>query len=158
QAGGDIDAIAVEVVVLHDYIAHMEADSKGQPAVLRHDVVALGHAALDLDSALQCVDHAGEFNEEAVASRLDDPAGGPSDGGIDQLTPAGRQSGKGANLVRAHEPAVSSDIGRQDGTESTYISLCYRVHLRVGSGAARTISRSPAVGRLASRRRAAESA
>jgi hypothetical protein len=55
-------------------------------------MVPPGHAALDIDRALDSVDHTGELDEQAVASRLDDPASMPGYGGIDQLAPVRRQS------------------------------------------------------------------
>jgi hypothetical protein len=36
------------------------------------------------------------------------------DGGVDTLAPVRLQRGQRADLVSAHEPAVTGDIGRQD--------------------------------------------
>ena len=129
EAGGDVDAIAVEVAVLHDHIAKVEADPKREAPVLCYGFVTLGHAALDIDCASDRGDRARELGEETVAGCLDDAAGMLGDGGIDQLAPVRCQRGQGAVLVGAHEPAVVGDVGRQDDTEPPHVSFC--CHVRV---------------------------
>ena len=129
ETGGYVDAIAVEVAVLHDHVAKVEADPKHQSPVLWYGVVALGHTALDIDRAPDRVDHTGELDEQVVAGRLDDSAGVLGYGGIDQLAEVRRQHGQGAVLVGAHEPAVAGDVGRKDRAEPPRVG--FRCHARV---------------------------
>ena len=74
QSRGDVDAVAHQVAVaLLDDVAHMNADPKDDPAVLRHAGVALDHGVLHFDRAAHGVDDAAEFDDRAVAGALDDP-------------------------------------------------------------------------------------
>ena len=76
--------------------------------------VALGHFALHLDRAAHRVDDAGELDEQPVAGGLDDAAAVLVDLGVDQLAPNRLQRRERAFLVRAHQPRIAGDIGRQD--------------------------------------------
>jgi hypothetical protein len=57
-------------VALLDHIAEMDADAELDPALGRKAGVALDHAVLHLDGAAHGVDHAAEFDEDAVAGTL----------------------------------------------------------------------------------------
>ena len=79
--------------------------------------IALEHAALDLDGTGDGVHDAAEFSENTVAGGVDDVPAMGLDRRIQELAPVGPQSGKRTYLVGAHQPAVSSHIGRQNGRE-----------------------------------------
>ena len=74
QAGGDVDAVAVDVLALDDHVAEVDADAERDALGLGHVPLALGHALLDRDRAGDRVDDAGELDQRAVAHQLDDPA------------------------------------------------------------------------------------
>ena len=76
--------------------------------------VALDHAVLDLDRAAHRVDHAAEFDDDAIAGALDDAPMMHGDGGINQIAAQRPQPRKRSVLVRSGEPAVADDIGHQD--------------------------------------------
>ena len=83
---GNVDAVAHQVAVrLFDDIAEMDANAELDAAILRNAGVALDHAGLNLDGAAHRVDHAAKFNEEPVASSLDDPAVVSGDGWVDEI-------------------------------------------------------------------------
>src|SRR6266851_9522142 len=72
EAGGGVDAIAVDLLAIHHHVAEVDADAEFHPALGREiRVFGLQHG-LDLDGALDGIDHAGEFGEYAVAGGIDE--------------------------------------------------------------------------------------
>ena len=115
QPRGDIDAVAHQIAVaLLDHVAEMDADAKLDAALGRQAGIALDHAVLHLDGAAHRVDHAAELDESSVAGALDHATVMHGDGGIDQIAAQRPQPRQDAILVRAGEPAVADDVGRQD--------------------------------------------
>ncbi len=80
----------------------------------RHAGVALDHAVLHFDGAAHRVDHAAELDQRAVAGALDHAPVMDGDRGVDQVAAQSPQPRERAVLVRAREPAVADDVGRQD--------------------------------------------
>jgi len=74
-------------------------------------------AVLHLDGAAHGVDHAAEFEENAVAGSLDDAPVMRVDRGIDQIAPQAPEPRQRAILVRAGEPAVADDVRDQDSSD-----------------------------------------
>ena len=115
QSRGDIDAVAHQVAVgFLDHVAEVNPDAEFDPPLLRQAGVAFGHAVLNLHGAAHRVDHAAELHERAVAGALDDPPAMRGDGRIDQVAAQRPQPRQRALLVRAGQPAVAGDVGRQD--------------------------------------------
>jgi len=75
---------------------------------------ALRSAVLHFDRAAHRVDHAAEFDEDAVPGALDDAAVVHGDGRIDKVAAQRAKSGERAILVRAGEPAVADHVRDQD--------------------------------------------
>ena len=124
QARGDVDAVAIDVVVLDDDVAEIDADAKPDPLGLSGALVAIDHAALDHGRTLDGVDDAGELDQRAVAHELDHAAAEFLDSGVDQFAPAALQPLKRADLVLAHEPAVADHIGCKDRGEPSLHTCC----------------------------------
>ena len=118
QPGGDIDAVAENVVIVDDDVADMDADAKCDAAILRHGRIGLRHGALNVERAAHRVDRAGEFDQHAVAGRLDDAAAMFGDFRIDQRAPAVLESRQSSLFVASHEPAVTDDVCRKNGCET----------------------------------------
>ena len=78
--------------------------------------------ALDRDRTSHGIHDAGEFHQQSIAGGPDDPAVVAGDRGVDALAPMLLQRAQRADLVDAHEPAVASDIGRQDRRQSALYS------------------------------------
>jgi hypothetical protein len=74
DARGDVDAVAINVVVFDDHVAEIDADAQLDAVVRRRARVPLGYRLLDLDCAAHRIDDAGKFDQQAVAGGLDDAA------------------------------------------------------------------------------------
>jgi hypothetical protein len=124
QSCRDIDAIAVDVVVLRDDdVAEIDADPEYDPLVFRGRDVALDHPALHRNGAGHGLNHAREFDEDAIAGRLDDPALVLGNLRVDQFATMSSEPREGASLVESHEAAVADDIGGENGRESAFDPL-----------------------------------
>ena len=111
QPRGDIDAVAHQIAVaLLDHIAQMDADAELDAALGRKAGVALDHAVLHLDGAAHGVDHAAEFDENAVAGALDHAAVMHGDGRVDQVAAQRAQPRQRAILIGARETAISDHV------------------------------------------------
>ena len=135
EPGGDVDAVAEDVVVLDDHVAEIDADPELDPAGRRHVGVALGHPALDLGGALDGLDDARELDQHAIAAGLDDPALVLGDRGIDQLEPVRPQARERARFVRLHEPAVAHHVGGEDHGEPALDGVDFHSLLSLGASA-----------------------
>ena len=113
DARRDVDAVAIDVVVLEDDVAEMDADAEFDAPVLRHVDIALAHPALDLGGTGDGVHHARELDQHAVAGDLDDAALMLGDLGVRHLAAVRLERCERPSLVEAHEPAVADHVGGQ---------------------------------------------
>ena len=74
EAGGEVDAVAVNVAPVDDNIAEINTDAELDPPFSRDVSVALGHRALDFGRAAHCADDAGKLDQHAVAGGFDKTA------------------------------------------------------------------------------------
>ena len=114
----DVDAVAVDPLVVVDHVAQVDADAEAHAAGLGHARVARGHHGLDLHRALGGADDAGELGHDAVAGGVDDPPAVAADQRQDRAL-VGLEGAHGGGLVVVHEPAVPGDVGGEDGGEPT---------------------------------------
>ena len=112
ETGGDIDAVAVEIVALDDDVADIDAHAElqGPGERLR---VAGGDGALALDGADHGRDRAGELGDNGIARRAEDAAMMLGDDGIHDL-PAGPQVVERSGLIRAHQLGELMDVGGEN--------------------------------------------
>src|SRR5215471_9967019 len=111
---GDIDAVAVNVALVEDHVAQIDADAEFDPLLHRHVGVALDHRPLHRYCAAYRVDDTREFDEQPVAGGLDNAASVLLDLGITQLAADRFQRGEGTLLVCAHQPRIPGDVGGQN--------------------------------------------
>ena len=71
KPGGDVHAIAIEIVTFHDQVAQVQAHAEHESGVCGLVAVGLGHGLLKLDGCAQRIDCAGELDQGPVASQLD---------------------------------------------------------------------------------------
>src|SRR5207248_1815103 len=74
-----IDAVAIEVAILDDHVAEIDADAKLDLLALGESRIRRSHALLHIHGALYGVDHAGELDQHAIAHQFEDPAAMPGD-------------------------------------------------------------------------------
>ncbi len=111
---GDVDPVAENIAVLDHDVADMNSDAELDAFVLWYRRVAFDHAALHLYGAAHCVHRAREFDQDAVASSLDDPAAMLGDLGIEVLAPKVVDTRERAFFVGAHEPAIAGNVASKD--------------------------------------------
>ena len=78
---------------------------------------ALGHPTLHRNRTGDRLDHARELDQDAIAGRLDNAAPVVSDLGVDEFAAMRSEPRESAGLIRPHQPAVSRDIGGENGRE-----------------------------------------
>jgi hypothetical protein len=123
QTRRHIHAVAVDVAAVDDDIADIDPNTELDPLVLRRVGIAPKHAALYLDGTAQRIDHARELSQHAVAGSLDDPSLVFLDLGIEQRMAVSLQLGKRALFVGARQPAIASNVGRQNCRKPTLHAL-----------------------------------
>jgi hypothetical protein len=114
QPRGDVDAVAIDVVVSGDDIAKIDPDPERDSFFLGDIGVAVEYRPLDLDRAAHRIDDARKFDQHAVARRLDDAPMMLPDFRVDQLAAMRLQPAEGALLIRPHQPRVTRHIGSED--------------------------------------------
>jgi hypothetical protein len=113
QPGRDIHGIAEEIVTLNDDVADVQPDPEPHLLTGRSISILLGYGLLNLDGTSHGINGAGEISDEAVASRVEDPASVRGDQAIDD-DPVCGEGAEGADLISPHETAVAFDIGCED--------------------------------------------
>ena len=83
--------------------------------------IARGHPLLHRDSAAHRIDHARKFQQQPVASGLDDPPAVFGDLRVNKLPPVGFQSRQGGAVVAAHEQGIAHYVGRYDRRQSSVV-------------------------------------
>ena len=104
QTRSDIDAVAVNILVVDDDVTDVETDAKLDTPFRRDLDVALGDLPLDVDRAAYRVDDAGKLDENTVARSLDDAPAVLRDLWIDDRASMGLECGQRAFLIHAHQP------------------------------------------------------
>ena len=74
--------------------------------------------ALDIGGAGDCVHNTGKLHQHAVPGQLDDASLMRADFRTNKIVPQRIQRSEGAGLVRTHEPAVASDVGGKNGSQT----------------------------------------
>ena len=109
--GGDIHAVAIDVVAIDDDVADIDADPELYPTVFGAARIAFANLLLDLDRAGDSVHGARELHQRAVAHEFERPARMGRDQGIDEVAPQCLQPGESTGLIDTHEPRVADNIG-----------------------------------------------
>jgi hypothetical protein len=115
-----IHAIAENVISIDDDIADIYAYPELDAPLIWHLGIALGHPALDIKSAAQCVHYAAKLSQHPVPGVLDDPATVFSDLGIDKRAQMVLKLDVRALFVRTCQAAVAGHIGSQYGSKSAF--------------------------------------
>jgi hypothetical protein len=115
QPRRDVHAVPVHIIVLHDYVAEVDANAKLDTATLWSVRIPLRHVLLERDGTTDGIYNAGKLGQQPVTRCLDHPAPALGDARLDQLGKVGSQGGERTFLVLAHQPRVARNIGGEDG-------------------------------------------
>ncbi|MGY3425890.1 hypothetical protein ACVWZW_006394 [Bradyrhizobium sp. F1.13.4] len=115
----DVDAVAVDVVRLHDDVTEVDANPVLDPGLLRKRGVAADEILLDDDAASDGLDRTVENRDEAIARRLHQTSIVLDDAGPDEIPLDPLDADVRALLVGLHQAAVGSDVTDNDGREAT---------------------------------------
>ena len=123
QARGDIHVVAVEVVVLDDDVADVDADPEGNGVIGGLVTIGFGHSLLELDGGGHRVDGARELDQAAVAGQPDHAAivacGERRESSREML----QQPGNGAALVPGDQPGRSDHVCEEDCRQPATLSI-----------------------------------
>ena len=114
QSRGNVHAVAIDVVVLDDDVADVDADPEHDAPVVGLIGLALGDARPGSRGAFDRVDHASELDQRTIAGELDDAAVMLGDLRLDEVLAQRFQACVRALLVGRHEPAIADDVRSQD--------------------------------------------
>jgi hypothetical protein len=120
EPGRDIDAVAKNIIVIDDYVAKVDADAEFDTAVFGNPGIADRHIPLNFGGAFDRVYDAGEFDQHSVAGQLDDAPLMLRNGGVNELGPMSLEADERADLVRAHQAAISDYVGGKDRGKSAF--------------------------------------
>jgi hypothetical protein len=127
EPGRDIDTVAVDIAMLDDDVAKVDADSEPDRLFVSEFRIAFGEGLLDCDRALNRINRAGEFDERTVAHQFCDPAMVARDSGFDDRLAELDQRSERSGLVLAHEATVADDIEcHHCGKSAPYAIRCHR--------------------------------
>ena len=119
ETGGDIDAVAVNVVALDDDVAEIDADPQNDFRLAQRFVRHKAVRALHGERAMDGIDDAAEFHDRAVADQLDDAPVMGGDRGIEYHLAVLLERGERALLVDPHKTRIADHVGREDRRELT---------------------------------------
>ena len=124
EPNGDVHAIAVQLAVVDNEVAEVEADAEHDGGIGRLIAIGVEHCLLDPDGGTQRLDRTGEFDHRAVAGQLDQPAPAMPDDGLDVLGTMRLQAKMRAAFIDAHQAHVTHDVDHHDRRQPPYHLLC----------------------------------
>jgi hypothetical protein len=120
----NVDAVAMYVVALDDYVAEVDADAKCHSAIGRQGSIAPGLGALHLDSTAHSVDDAVELDQQPVAHGLNQPAVVFRDLWLEHFVKLGLEVSARPFLVCLAEMSIASNVGDHHSGKSA-LHLAY---------------------------------
>ena len=120
QARRHVHPVAVDVAVIEDDVADIDADAVAELPVFRNGGIVVAERKLHLDRKAQRVHDAGKLDQRAVAGELDGPAVILRGSGIEDIAavpPKGRHS---ALLIQAHQAGVAHHVEGKDRGQATF--------------------------------------
>jgi hypothetical protein len=118
KSGGDVHAIAIEVLAVDDDVAKIDADAQNDALVRRHAGIGFRHRPLHGGATGDGLNGADKFDQQPVAHDLDDTPAVTRSLAVDDLLATILQQRQGAGIVALHEPAEADNVGRQDGHQA----------------------------------------
>ncbi len=113
EAGGYVDAIAMDVLSLDDDVAKVNPDAKKHLSTIGFAVLPCRHIVLYIRRTLDGIDDTAELDQEAVTHGLDEAAPVVGDGRFDDLVETPIELCPRAGLVLPHQSAVTDHVSRE---------------------------------------------
>ena len=126
EPGGDIHAVAINVVAAGDNVTDIDADPETDLSVFGNVRVALFHGVLDVKRKQHRIDDAGKLHQRAVTGQLDDAAVKLVRLGLDEFLLDRFELSKRALFVLRHKPAVADHVGYDDRCKPSLFRLRYQ--------------------------------
>jgi hypothetical protein len=95
----------------------MNPDAEADLTVFGQRLASCSESLLDLYSGLDRLHDARELRQDAVSSRIGDPASMLADEPVHDL-PVSREGPQGPDLVRLHQPRIALHVCSKDGCET----------------------------------------
>src|SRR5262249_25294949 len=115
KTGGNVDALAVDVISFDDHVAKIDADPVLHPVVLRKGSIAADQILLDHDAAPHGLDGTVEDRDEAVSGGLDQLAVVLGNSRFNEFALGPLDADMRALFVELHEAAIAGDVAHNDG-------------------------------------------
>ena len=116
EAGGDVDAVAKDIVALDQYVAEMDADPVEDALRLGDAFIAGRHLPLHRERALDRLDDGRKVDEHPVAHGLEQPPAMRGDDRLNGLAPLAHRIRR-PRLVLPHHARIADNVGGEDGGE-----------------------------------------
>jgi len=87
QSGGDVDAVAEDVIAVNDHFTDVDADLQQRAPVFGQGGIALNHAFLHGDGGLDRRHHGAVFDQQTIARGARHAAAMAGDGRVPQFSP-----------------------------------------------------------------------
>jgi hypothetical protein len=124
----NVDAVSEDVSFFDNDVADVDADADIDPLLAGRAFIALHHPLLGQDRATGGVDGTAELNQHSVAGAFDDAATMFRDRWLPEFTAAGIQARERSLLVGSHHPAITDNIGREDGGKTALdVLFCHAI-------------------------------
>jgi hypothetical protein len=111
----NVHPVAEDIVLLDHNVADVDPDAEFDALLGWHPHIALRHSLLLLDCAAHGVHRTAELDQNPVSGALYNAAAMLRYVRLQKFTPVRVEPGECVFLVNAHQPAVASDIPRQNG-------------------------------------------
>ena len=119
ETGGNVDAVAVNVVALDDDVAEIDADPQNDFRLAQRFVRHKAVRALHGECAMDGIHNTGEFRDRAVADQLDHAPVVGGDCRIEDHLPVLLEGRERSLLVDPHQARIADHVGREDRRELT---------------------------------------
>jgi hypothetical protein len=123
QAGGDVDAITVNVFLVDDYFADVNAHAEIKPGIATTPGISFLQGGLHFYRATNGFCRSGKFGKKAVACMFYDPPPVKLDTRVNDFSAGEPPVFQGGVFIRFHQAGITSNIGCKDGSQFARYSL-----------------------------------
>src|SRR5262249_8829866 len=120
HASRNVDAIAINIAPVDDDVTDVDADTEFDPAIFGNGNATCGNGTLDFDGTANGINRTWKFNQDPVTCSFDDTAPILRNLRINQFVAASLERRKSSFLVSTHQAAVTSNIGRENGSQPSF--------------------------------------